>query len=366
MTRSRRWYVQLAFGFLAMLASMGLVDRYITPAAAALPQIDLAQIDSASATEDDMKIVTLKSPAKTTQPVAPAPTPVPGQATPEAPEFWIGLRCFAPLPSALRAHIDIPEGQGLLVIDVVDEGPGQKSGIKPDDILINIGETPLRSVRDLIGAVEASQGKPFEIGLLRAGKPISLTVQPEKRPDEIKRQGLGVVPTSPDMEKIQRWFEQVQPGQGGKPSMRLRFLHPGMVLPPDASIHPGLPTGLSISISREGKEPAKIVVKQFDAKEQKTQTWELTEKELYQLPDDIRPHVERMLSGVVVGTMPQFDFMPSFGPNSSNDPVPQTRDTLRQQMQDQIQQMQEQMDRMGQMMDQMKQQMLDPEPNATP
>ena len=60
MTRNRRWYVQLAFGFVAMLASMGLVDRYITPAVAALPSIDLAQLDSASS-GNDMKVVTLKA-----------------------------------------------------------------------------------------------------------------------------------------------------------------------------------------------------------------------------------------------------------------------------------------------------------------
>ena len=367
MTRNRRWYVQLAFGFLAMLSSMGLVDRYITPAFAAVPQIDLAQLDSTPNPGDDMKIATLKVP-DANQKVAPLRTEVPGKIEAEMPEFWVGIRCVAPIPEAIRAHVDIPEGQGLLVVDVVDEGPGKKAGIQQHDILVNAGETPLRSIRDLVNAVEASKGETIELGILRKGEPVSLKVTPEKRPEEMKRRALPSVPTSPDMAKIQRWFEQVQPGQGGKPSMRLRFLHPGMVIPPDATIHPGLPNGLSISISRDGKEPAKINVKQVTVDEngeQKINTWEVTEKELYNLPDDIRPHVERMLNGVIVGSMPQFDFMPSFGPNDKG-PIPKTTDALRQQWQQQMQQMQEQMERMDQMMNQMKQRLLDTEPDATP
>lgn len=316
MTRNRRWYVQLVFGFLAMLASMGLVDQYITPADAATP------------TKEQ----------------------VPGRMEQEQPDFWVGIHCYAPVPPVLRAHIKIPEGQGLLVVDVVDEGPGKKGDIRNNDILISIGPTPLCNVNDLIQAVEAAGGKPIKLWLLRAGKPVSLTIKPEKRPEEMCRPSLPAIPNTPDMELIQRLFEQSQPGQGYKSPMRLRFFHSGTILPSDALTHPGLPSGLTISITRTGKEPAEIVANRYNAKTKKRQTWKVTEKDLNPLPDDIRPHVERMLSGVIVGSMPQFDFMPSFGSNHPRPLSAKARNALRQQ----IQEMQEQINRMNQKMDQTK------------
>ena len=348
MTRSRAWYVQLAFGFLAMLASMGLVDRYITPAIAA------PSIDSTSDASKDMKVVTLKSPSTSRAAItAPAPKAT-RQVEQKEPEYWIGVRCYAPLPPVLRAHIDIPEGQGLQVLYVVEKGPGQKAGLKQNDILINIGKTPLRSTQDLVDAVEASQGKSFEIGLLRDGKPITLTVNPEKRPKNMRRPTLPAT-SSPEMARLQKLFQQAQAQDGYKPQMRFRFLHPGIVVPPGTSLHPTLPENLSISIVRSGKKPAVIKV------ERNGEKWEVTEDELDQLPEDIRPHVEQMLNGTVAGAMPEFDFMPLLGPNR-NMPVPQNRLEMEKRWQEQIRQMQDHVQQMEQMMEQMRQQMQTPTP----
>ena len=53
---------------------------------------------------------------------------------------------------------------------------------------------------------------------------------------------------------------------------------------------------MSIVISKEGDQPAKIVVKRGDEK------WEVTEKELDKLPADVRPHVEHMFGhGGLIG-----------------------------------------------------------------
>ncbi|MGD9126693.1 MAG: PDZ domain-containing protein [Planctomycetia bacterium] len=355
MTRSRAWYVQLAFGFLAMLASMGLVDRYITPAVAATHVIDSTAVD-----QGDTRAVPAKSGPTATPLMVPLGhtkvKPVPGRMAPKLPKYWIGVHCYGPLPPVLRAHVKVPEGQGIMVLDVVEKGPGDKAGLQPNDILLNIGEKPLRSAQDLVMAVEKSKGKPIEIGLLRGGKPISLTVDPEKRPKEAPhRPTLPSGHMSPDMELFQHWFEQAQPGQGVKPPMRFRFFHPGMILPPDVSLHPGLPSGLSITITREGKAPAQITVKRYATKDKKEETWELDENQLDDLPNDIRPHVERMLNGVIAGAMPQFDFMPTpdMDPNS---PAPMNNDVMRKQMQ----QMQKQMKQMEKMMDLMRQQMRNP------
>jgi hypothetical protein len=76
-------------------------------------------------------------------------------------------------------------------------------------------------------------------------------------------------------------------------------------------VAPPLPANMSVFISKEGDQPAKIVVKRGDQK------WEVTEKELDKLPADVRPHVERMLGrGLwgVVGAFPPPDFGPETAP----------------------------------------------------
>jgi hypothetical protein len=52
-----------------------------------------------------------------------------------------------------------------------------------------------------------------------------------------------------------------------------------------------LPDNLTITITRHGQEPAKIKVQRGD------ESWETTADKLDALPEDIRPHVARFLSG---------------------------------------------------------------------
>ena len=59
---------------------------------------------------------------------------------------------------------------------------------------------------------------------------------------------------------------------------------------------------MSVAISKEGDQPAKITVHRGNDK------WEVTEKDLDKLPADVRPFVEQMLGhgmvGVVGGAVP--------------------------------------------------------------
>jgi hypothetical protein len=75
----------------------------------------------------------------------------------------------------------------------------------------------------------------------------------------------------------------------------MRFFHPGMVLPPGPPADVSLPDDMSVTISKHGKEPAKISVRQGD------RSWEVAEDKLHELPDEVRLPVERMLGG------PRFD-----------------------------------------------------------
>lgn len=72
----------------------------------------------------------------------------------------------------------LADPKGLIVISVDPNGPGQRAGIKQGDILIRWDADPLHSVRrvyTLLGP--ESVGQTITLGMLRAGKPISLTVE---------------------------------------------------------------------------------------------------------------------------------------------------------------------------------------------
>jgi len=210
-----------------------------------------------------------------------------GAATAQAAEphsYWLGVG-VEPAPASLRAQLLLPEDQGLLVKDVAPDSPALKAGITQHDVLLNIGGKPLAKPRDLVEAVTASEGKPVSIDLIRGGKPVKIEVVPAERPRDMAPPASEA--TAPDdWRVIERWIEGLR--EGRQPPVRFRFFRPGEILPEVPALKP-LAADTSIVVSKQGDQPAQIVVRRGDEK------WEVTEKELDRLPDDLRPHVQRML-----------------------------------------------------------------------
>lgn len=100
-------------------------------------------------------------------------------------DHYIGIG-VEPLDDALRAHLNLPDGQGLLANQIVAGSPAEKVGVKTHDVLLELGEKPLDSTETLIAQVQAAKGKATTLKLVRAGKPLSITITPEprKQPDE--------------------------------------------------------------------------------------------------------------------------------------------------------------------------------------
>lgn len=74
-----------------------------------------------------------------------------------------------------------------------------------------------------------------------------------------------------------------------------------------------LPENLTIVVTKQGSQPAKVAVSRGDAK------WDVTEEQLDKLPDDVRPHVERMLGHYSVGFGQPWtwDLIPELKPRES-------------------------------------------------
>ncbi|HXT57508.1 MAG TPA: PDZ domain-containing protein [Pirellulales bacterium] len=221
---------------------------------------------------------------------------LPVDQTGEKPEqpvaFWIGVAC-EPLPEALRSQLGLPKGQGVLVQDVVEGSPAAQAGLKRYDVVLALGDQGIGSAQELSQAVKQTRGKEASVRYLRSGKEATVTVKPAARPARTEVEDPWFVPEG-DQASLQNWLRRLGPGGPATP-LGMRFFHPGMVLPPGAPADISLPDDVSVTISKQGKEPAKISVRQGD------RSWEVAEGKLDELPDEVRLPIERMLGG------PRFD-----------------------------------------------------------
>ena len=223
------------------------------------------------------------------------------------------------------------------------KGPRPRPGVQPMDVLLKVNGKPIGSITELVTAVEESKGKELTIDALRKGKPQTIKVVPEKRPADLQARHPAAS-EQPELQRMYEWFERMHPGWGGKPPMRLRFFHPGVMLPADAPMHPALPDGMSISILKQGSEPTKITVKKED------KTWEVTEKELDKLPAEVRPFVDRMLEGNGDWARrcgaARFDFVPDWTTPGKPEPSAKTDEGFRNRLEDRLEKMNQRMEQL--------------------
>jgi membrane-associated protease RseP (regulator of RpoE activity) len=109
-----------------------------------------------------------------------------GPVQPEAPEFWIGVS-VTPIEPALRAQLQVPQNEGLSVIDVVKDSAAAQAGLRVHDILLRLGGKPLTEQSKMVELVQANGEKAMPIELIRDGEHLTVNVTPQRR----KRLGLS-------------------------------------------------------------------------------------------------------------------------------------------------------------------------------
>ena len=216
---------------------------------------------------------------------------------------WMGV-VVRPTDPLLQKHLGI-EG-GLVIEEVTADSPAADAGMLADDILISINKTPVADMPALMAFLTENGEKEATVQLLREGKKKSLKVTPTERPADHARwfakPGVGRFDFQEKTpEEIRAWIEEMAKAGGaakpfkldGEDGLKLRFFHPGVILGEgvDVDVDIDLPEGLRIAVIKQGDAPAKIQVKLGDKE------WDVTEKELDQLPEDIRAHVKKYLGG---------------------------------------------------------------------
>jgi membrane-associated protease RseP (regulator of RpoE activity) len=223
----------------------------------------------------------------------------PGSAPAELPKYWIGLRGGAiGDDDPLRAHVDLPANQGLLVVEVVPDSPAAKAGLKKYDILLRANDAELNEMTQLVDTVIAEGEKKAQITLdiMRHGERETVYVTPEERPAtaQLPQEGSGFGGGAFGGELPEGFprdlFGQLQ-GRGQMP-FNFRNFGPGVIVGGGGIAN--VPNGVSVSVHKEDGQPARITVKRGD------ETWEVVgddAESLKKLPEDLRPFVEQMLRG---------------------------------------------------------------------
>lgn len=229
-------------------------------------------------------------PARPDRPPRPErPMPPPGGPPhPEHGPYWAGI-VVGPLDEEQREELKLDEDEGVVVDRVAPDSPAEEAGIKRNDILLTADDEPLESIRDLMEAVQESEGEPIELKVLRGDEKLTIELKPARRPGGPGRGPGG--PGGPGGPDGPFQVPLPPPGDitirpGDFPQQVWRMIRPG--LPLDVKF----PDDLSISIEKKGNEPGKVAVKRGE------KSWDVTDDKLGELPDEVRGYVELYLGKI--------------------------------------------------------------------
>ena len=82
----------------------------------------------------------------------------------------------AAVEAPLRAHLDLKEGQGVVVTSAAEDSAAAKAGLKPYDIVVRIDDQPIASPEKFHELAGSQQGKKVVFHILRQGKAMEVGV----------------------------------------------------------------------------------------------------------------------------------------------------------------------------------------------
>lgn len=209
----------------------------------------------------------------------------------ESDERWIGVH-VSELPAILRKHLKLEHG--VLAEAVLPDTPAAKAGIDQGDVLLAVEGKEIErpeDVRDAIEAVEEGEGLTLEV--LHEGEETTVEIVPAPRPAD--RVHLDPVASPSGAAASQQEFlkhqhqalKALERALADRQAAGMMFMRPGIVTEKPTE----LPKDVKVTITRRGDGPTKIVVERGDDR------WEVTEKSLDELPEELRGPVAAMVHG---------------------------------------------------------------------
>jgi serine protease DegQ len=95
---------------------------------------------------------------------------------------WIGVEPRE-LNAELAESLQLKVKTGVLITGVLQDGPAAKGGVRPGDVVLQVGERKVEALADLFGSVAALEpGSRAALTVLRDGQTLKLSVQVGERP----------------------------------------------------------------------------------------------------------------------------------------------------------------------------------------
>ncbi len=70
----------------------------------------------------------------------------------------------------LRRAVGLPDLEGVLIRDVTEDSPAARAGLAGGDLIVTVGGQPVRTVDDLLDAVQTASGASIELGVVRGAE----------------------------------------------------------------------------------------------------------------------------------------------------------------------------------------------------
>lgn len=100
---------------------------------------------------------------------------------------WLGISGQAVTPEIADA-LDLPKMMGVVVVGVLRDGPADRAGLKPGDVILAIDGQRITEPRDaLMGIASRRPGAKIQITVLRDGKEISMSMTAIERPQQMQQ-----------------------------------------------------------------------------------------------------------------------------------------------------------------------------------
>lgn len=103
------------------------------------------------------------------------------QVPQELPEGWqdviMGFSAQE-LTSELSEAMGLKSISGVVVTDVLSGSSSERDGLKRGDIIISANKKEIKSLRDLVQAINEAGDKPMDVTVLREGRELKLTLHP--------------------------------------------------------------------------------------------------------------------------------------------------------------------------------------------
>ncbi|HWR88858.1 MAG TPA: DegQ family serine endoprotease [Dissulfurispiraceae bacterium] len=115
---------------------------------------------------------------------------------------WLGVQ-IQPLTPELAKQFNLKDEQGVLLVDVVDEGPADKGGLRRGDVIVQYEGKKVESPFGLRNMVAATKpGKAVEVTVLRDGKAETVRVTIGELPAEAQASAPATTQTENNLKGV--------------------------------------------------------------------------------------------------------------------------------------------------------------------